>query len=289
VLTGRLGVRRVIDRFGICLLLGFSTQIWWVATRGGVWHTGHLIATILTLGCLLELWGGRRAWLIGLMAGAAFLTRAPLAFAVPVYALFLADGWRPREWPWRDWVWLALGVLPSVVFFFWYNWARFGTPLESGYALASLPEFLEIQRQQGLFALAHVGMNLDYLFLKLPQAIPKPPWFYPDGFGMSVFFTSPGLLMAVGADWRDRRAWLLLLAAAAVLVPTLLYYGGGWLQYGYRYFLDSIPFIVALCALAVARWGRIPLIGWLLIGLGVLIGLAGVYWAYNIGKPLETL
>ena len=52
-----VGVQRVWDRFWLVALLGFSTQIWWVTTRGGVWHTGHLIATMLTLGCLIELWG----------------------------------------------------------------------------------------------------------------------------------------------------------------------------------------------------------------------------------------
>ena len=40
----------------------------------------------------------------------------------------------------------------------------------------------------------------------------------------------------------------LALTAAAVLIPSLLYYGGGWLQYGYRYALDSIPFVIALWA-----------------------------------------
>ena len=46
-----------------------------------------------------------------------------------------------------------------------------------------------------------------------------------------------------------------------VLIPTLLYYGGGWLQFGYRYFLDSIPFVWALGALGVARRGPSPVVG----------------------------
>ena len=162
-LLGRIGVQRVWDRVWLVALLGFSTQILWITTRGGVWHTGHLIATLLTLGCLIELWGKRRAWLIGLLAGAAFLTRAPLAFAIPFYALVLipesawsvADlrGLVGRAWaaiPWRSWVWLAAGVLPSIAFFFLYNQLRFDNPLESGYALATLPPWLEAQREQGL-------------------------------------------------------------------------------------------------------------------------------------------
>jgi hypothetical protein len=253
--AARAGVRSLVDRFFLLVLLGFSTQIWWVTTRGGVWHTGQLIATILTLCCLIELWGSRRAFLVGLLAGAAFLTRAPLAFAIPFYALILAGPlvWEPRRWPWRDWLLLAAGVVPSLAFFFWYNWARFGNPLESGYALALLPPWLELVREQGLFSTSHLAMNIDYLFLKVPHRIAEFPFFQPDGLGMSIFITSPGLLYAIRAPWRDSRSWWLLGAAVLVLIPTLLYYGGGWLQYGYRYALDSIPFVWALCAAAATQ------------------------------------
>jgi len=242
----------------------------------------------------LELWGRRRAWLIGLLAGAAFLTRAPLAFAIPFYALMLAPELpRPgpvvggymtrarRAIPWRSWTWLTIGVAPAIIGFFAYNQVRFGTPLESGYALATLPPFLEAQRERGLFSLVHVPMNIDYFLLHLPSPIDVPPFFKPDGLGMSVLLTSPGLLLAARAPWRTPRTWWLLGAAILVLVPTLLYYGGGWLQYGYRYFLDSIPFIVALVGLAVARRG----LGWFGIGLilfGVVVNLGGVYWVARV-------
>jgi hypothetical protein len=292
---GRVGVRSLVDRFWLMLLLGFSTQIWWVTTRGGVWHTGHLIATMLTLACLIELWGKRRPWLIGLLAGAAFLTRAPLALAIPFYALLLAgDGiWEPRRWPWRAWAGLIAGVVPSIVFFLWYNQVRFGSPFESGYALATLPDWLEARRREGLFSTVHIGMNLDYLFIHLPKIIDTFPYFKPDGLGMSILLTSPGLLYAVRAPWRESRSWWLLGAAILVLIPTLLYYGGGWLQYGYRYALDSIPFIFALCALAAVRDAERreavsvdgAAIGWgwrILITLGVIVGMGGVYWAYNL-------
>jgi hypothetical protein len=76
---------------------------------------------------------------------------------------------------------------------------------------------------------------------------------------------------------------LLAIAVVAILVPTLLYYGGGWLQYGYRYFLDSIPFLWAMVAMWLARRrGGMPWWGWTLVFWGVLVGLGGVYWAYNL-------
>jgi hypothetical protein len=287
-LLGRIGVRSTVDRLWLVALLGFSTQIWWVTTRGGVWHTGHLIATMLTLGCLLELWGQRRAWVIGLLAGAAFLTRAPLAFAIPFYAVLLAGDtiWEPRRWPWRRWFGLAAGVVPSIAFFFWYNADRFGTPLESGYALATLPPILEAQRSLGLFSLVHVPMNLNYLFLHLPKPFSEFPYLKPDGLGLSIFITSPGLLYSIRAPWRESRSRWLALAALFVLIPTLLYYGGGWVQYGYRYALDSIPFVWALCAMAAVRdedLGKGIGMPWrLAIAFGVIIGAFGAFFAYLI-------
>jgi hypothetical protein len=296
MLMGRLGVERLRDRLWLTALFGFSTMNWWVTTRGGVWHTGHLFASILTFGCLIELWGRQRAFLIGLMAGAAFLTRAPLALALPFYALMIdrqggtdvpriagrfIRGFATR-FPIRAWATLGIAFGISVAFFLWYNNARFGSPFESGYGLASLPPFLQVQRELGLFSLRHVPMNLDYLFLKVPGPLPRFPFFKPDGLGMSVFITSPGLLMAIGAPWRNTRTWWLAGAAIAVLIPTLFYYGGGWIQYGYRYFLDSIPFVIALCGLAVVRAGRVSTFWSAVILVGVAVNAMGLYWAYHM-------
>ena len=270
MLLGRIGVRRLIDRVWLSILFGFSTQILWITTRGGVWHTGQLIATILTFACLVELWGRQRAVLIGLLAGAAFLTRAPLAFALPFYALMLdRTGPLPsmdvagayigsvvRSARLRNWVLLGIGALPALLIFLAYNQVRFGSMLESGYGLATLPPFLEAQRAVGLFSIAHIPMNLDYFLVHPPMIIDRFPFLMPDGLGLSVLLTSPGLLFAFQADWRRPRAWWLAGATVAVLIPTLLYYGGGWFQYGFRYFLDSVPFVIALCGLAAVARGR---------------------------------
>jgi hypothetical protein len=94
--------------------------------------------------------------------------------------------------------------------------------------------------------------------------------------------TSPGLLFAFRADWRRPVSWWLALATLVVLFPTLLYYGGGWLQYGYRYFLDSVPFVIALCGLAAVHRDGVGL-GWkALIAAGTAVMAIGVYWAYNL-------
>ena len=278
----------------LTILFGFSTQILWVTTRGGVWHTGHLIATILTFACLIELWGRQRAWLIGLLAGAAFLTRAPLAFAIPFYALLLTVR-RRGHGPRFPAVCRASADDPVAVVGLAGARRAAGDrrllrlqpgPLRVAARVRLRPrDAAAVPRgpaRSGLFSLAHIPMNLDYFLVHLPRPIPDFPFFRPDGLGMSVLLTSPGLLFAFRADWRDARAWWLLGATVAVLIPTLLYYGGGWLQYGYRYFLDSVPFVIALCGLAAVRRGRV---GRGLAGADRVRGRrhgVGVYWAYNL-------
>jgi hypothetical protein len=239
----------------------------------------------LTLLALIELFGRRRMLVVGLLGGAGFLTRAPLLFAMPFYGLWALMGRRragARTLPLREWSLLALGFAPAVAFYLWYNAVRFGSPFESGYELALLPAFLEAERQKGLFSIVHLGRNLDYLLWHLPRLIPDPPFFRPDGLGLSILLTSPALLFALRAPWRDRRTWLLAGAFAATLLPNLFYYGGGWLQYGYRYALDAIPFAMALCAMAAATRGRIGL-GWkVLILFGFAVNAVGVYWVYHL-------
>ena len=68
----------------------------------------------------------------------------------------------------------------------------------------------------------------------------------------------------------------------AVLIPTLLYYGGGWLQYGYRYFLDSVPFVVALCGMAAVHRGGVSWPWRAAIVIGTVVMAVGVYWAYHL-------
>jgi hypothetical protein len=282
-MLARIGVRSIADRLWLTVLWGFSTAIWFTTARGGVWHTGHLVASILTFAGLVEMFGRRRPVLMGLLSGAAFLTRPPVIAALPLWAwAAFPPGWRGRV---RSIVRPAsavvVGFAPAVLFGLWYNWARFGSALESGYYLAALPAFLDAQRAKGLFSLAHLPMNLDLFLFRLPGVRAAFPFFNPDGLGMSVLVTSPGLLYALRAPFRDPRAVALGLTFLLVLLPNLLYYGGGWLQMGYRYALDAIPFAIALVGMAAARRG-LPWWARALVAFGVLVGIGGVYWVYNL-------
>ncbi len=283
-LIGRIAGGSMRTQIWLTAFFAFSTALWSITVRGGVWHTGQLIATMVTLIGLLEATGARRPWVLGMVAGAGFLARAPLLFAVPFYAWIAAGGGhadlRPLAAPGalrRSTVVVGVAVV-AVGLAAVYNAVRFGSPLESGYALANLPPQLAGTRDQGLFSLAYLPRNLNLLLWHPPTAGPPPLFLLPDGYGLSIFITSPAIVMVGWADYGRRFVLACALTAMVVLVPSLLYYGGGWQQVGFRYFLDSMPFVLVVMA---AGWKREAATAWkALIAFGIVAGIWGVIFTY---------
>jgi hydrogenase-4 membrane subunit HyfE len=276
-LAARFDGGRGLERVWVVVLYAFSTSVWWITVIGGAWHLSQLFALCLTFLALLEATGRRRPLILGLLAGAAFLSRAPLALALPFFVWVAArDDIAERSWrgALRRGGAVLAGFIPAVVLFCAYDAIRFGSPLETGYGLAALSPALAQQRALGLFALAHLGRNLDYLFLRLPVPAPPPRFLSPDGFGLSVFITSPGLLLAARGALRDPLIRASGATALAVLTPSLFYYGGGYFQLGFRYLLDALPFLMPLVASGV-RGGMGA--GW---KAAILFGVAVSLWAF---------
>lgn len=133
-----------------------------------------------------------------------------------------------------------------------YNFARFGNWFEFGYSYQTLlvPQ-LALARQYGEFGLIHLWPNLYLAFLAGPlpvladgvSHVMKFPYLKPNLWGMSIFFTSPILLYLFIASWRDWRDRLMLATALVVASPIFLYYGVGYVQFGYRYGLDFLPWL----------------------------------------------
>ncbi len=142
----------------LALLLGFSTQICGSRPAAACGTPATSVATILLMFLLAEMFGRQRAVLMGLLVGAAFLTRAPLAFAAPVHRA-VADPDRDLRCalrtpaasaagsaidPVAGWVLFAVGVLPSLAFFFGTTSIRFGDTaavrLRAGLAARLAPE-----------------------------------------------------------------------------------------------------------------------------------------------------
>jgi hypothetical protein len=164
-----------------------------------------------------------------------------------------------------------------MVVYGWFNWARFGSPTESGYAISYLPQpGLEARRELGLFSVLQVPENFRLALLMTFQPLARFPYFTASPYGLSMLLVSPALLTAAWAGLRDSDARLLWIAAGLVAIPVFLYYGGGYVQYGFRYSLDFTPFLIALMAAGSRRR-----FGWperLLIAASIASVAYGVAW-----------
>jgi hypothetical protein len=70
LLVGRLGVTRLSDRTWLAVLLGFSTAMWWITTRGGVWHIAELCIDRSDSGVAYLMIGPRTAALVAVLPDA---------------------------------------------------------------------------------------------------------------------------------------------------------------------------------------------------------------------------
>ena len=87
---------------------------------------------------------------------------------------------------------------------------------------------------------------------------PDCPIALPVDIGTSVLLSAPGLLLALFAIRRRPVARLTLGAGLTVLVIVvfnLAHFSQGWVQWGYRFSLDFIPFLLPLVALGAGRVG----------------------------------
>jgi len=272
----RVGASTRSAVFG-ALLLGFSSVLWSAAALGTSWFFAHLVAVAFVLLGLGELGGKGRGWLVGVLFALAWLTRAPIVMAAPF--AFVALWTRSR----RQALWFGAVATLSLVAYGVFNYARFGDALESGHHLHTAALALQGPLSQGLFALVHLPPNLDALLLRGFDVVPDVPFFKPSPYGLSIVLTSPALLALLFPERRPNRGeWALLGCALVVLAPSLFWFSTGWVQWGYRYALDSLPFL--LVALARLQSASPRGMEWGLLVVGIAVNAMGVYWLRTLGS-----
>lgn len=226
-----------------------------LSLTGDVWYQAQLLSFLLTTCCALGLTGeSRRGWVLALFCLALSVGCRPFQ---AVYAPFaLAALWRklnpekalsPAKTLLKMLPYLIAPALVAVALG-WYNWARFGNPLEFGHNY--LPEFTR-DPELPQMGLKYVGGNILNL-LRLP--------YFNDGRleferfnGFAFWLANPiyvtaGIAMVVKAV---RRRWdlldaLLLAGFAVELFLTLMHKTlGGW-QFGARYLCDLVPMLLLI-------------------------------------------
>jgi hypothetical protein len=275
----RLGKRSLADELWLVAALAFGSVLFFASVQGKVWYTAHVVGVALAL---IYVWASvdtARPFAAGLAFGAAVLTRTSMAFMFPLFAI---EWWRGgRDWKKAAWflapviVWGVLGLL--------YNQLRFHSPTEFGHTYLALGNHVPVRQQKlietsGLASLTYLPRNLAVAFLQLPQLFPLKI----NGHGLAIWVTSPFLVLLLAPKTRGPRFWTLWLCVALVAAPSLLYMNSGWFQFGYRFSLDYMVFLIALLAIGGRAIGRLAKV---LIAIAIAVNLFGAvtfarYWQF---------
>lgn len=252
----RLGQQLGLKSRVLALFTGvivFGTSIAFCATEGAVWFVAHLAAFAFTSLALAELFNDGRGWLVAFWAILAAFSRYPLLLAIPVYPAMIYLRKR-RIAPLIGYCWV---IGPAILASMAYNYARWGTVQEIGFAL-----WYRIMDERSAggrppFDVRNIGMQLHAFLLQGPLVTRTFPWVRADKFGLSLTWTTPALIVALFA--RKPTAEIMALWTLAILtaVPALLYYDLGGVQLGMRHGLDFLPFLCALMLFALrGQWAR---------------------------------
>jgi hypothetical protein len=204
---------------------------------------------------------------------------------------FFPGGRLRRDWGWKMWRdGLVFGSAPLVMglLMMWQNEVRFDSMSEFGHRYLSAGQIDRI-KEYGLFNVHFVSRNLTALFALVPKFLPQAPWVQISQHGLAIWFTTPVLLAFFVAQYRrtatDRvLQFACLLSLAVIAIPHIFYQNTGWIQFGYRFSMDYLAYLIILLALGRDRLGWLFKVG-ILASIGVnafgavTFGRMGQYYA----------
>lgn len=243
------------------LMIVFATPLAFVILRSDrVWFWAQSWGFLFVTAAIYLALVRRNALLTGLFIGLAFLSRQMTILLLPfLYVLMLDRGaslLRIDGAVLKRLAALAVFPLVALAVYFAYNAARFGSPMETGYAYifpvaenGTDPNFLRLRVQElGIFSGDYFLFNAIYMFIAGPHVEFAGRYLTDlasfDRNGASLFLVTPMLLLAFLARW-DRAFWIGLPTAGVILGMTLFYHSNGFTQYSaQRYALDWLPILL---------------------------------------------
>jgi len=254
------------------LLVGFGSIVWYLASVGSVWYLGQVTVAFFLTAALVESFGKKRAILIGIFLGGAFLSRIHTILSLPLF-IFLLHSKKNLV---GNLIYLGVGMIPFFLFNFGYNFVRFGTIFDKGYFLVP-GIYSESWFSKGMLNIAYVPEHLKALFLMLPKFLPNPPYIEPSWYGLAIWITTPAFLLSLRASFKENVVKLSWLSIFLIFILVALRGGTGWTQFGYRYAVDFYPILTFLTIKSISKTGLRQL-HWLLLLVGIIVNLWGVIW-----------
>ena len=243
---------------GFALLCSYATALLSLTTDGAVWYQAQTMAFMLTMGSLYFMFRSKYTPSLFCYALAVGCRPFNAIYGLVLFVMWLERALRENRPIKREILRLIPGVFLGLVVAFaygWYNWARFGNPLEFGHN--HLPEF---SFQGGIqFSLDHVRKNVEQFIFGVPFSM-RDNGLEMNVFGFSMFVVHPVFLLMLALfviDVIRKRLTFtkaaVVLAFCAQLFCLLLHRTFGGYQFGARYTCDLLPY----AALYFALPGRI--------------------------------
>lgn len=260
----------------VSILYAFGTMQWYHAEVGSSWYVAHIVALFFLWLALLETVTKQRLFLIGLFIGGAYLARLPSILSVIFVLIYLRRNFLNI----RNLSLFSLGLAPAILFNGIYNFLRWGTVFDVGYIL--LPIFNEPWYRYGLFSFRYLPLHLKEVLTALPAFSKNPPFMIPSIYVMALWFVTPAFLLILKAKFKTKLALASLIAAAVIALPDLMHGNNGSTQFGFRFALDFMPFLLLLTASGLQN--NFSWHAKLLLILSILINLWGVVMISFLNK-----
>lgn len=258
----------------VTIFFAFGTNHWYLASIGSAWFLAHVVALFFLLLSLIEVFGKKRLLLIGLLLGASFWSRSTEIFTLPFfYIIFLRSFWPINKRNITNFFIFNSGILFFVILDSGYNFARFGNfSILTSYQLIPNINNDPIFRE-GFMNIKYIPRHVDALLFRLPKLVSNFPYLIPSLYSTAIWFTSPAIIYI----FKAQKSFLSVACWIGILIPifVIFLWGGiGFAQFGYRFILDVIPFILILIAHGIGQ--KPNKIVYLLIFLSIIANAWGV-------------
>ncbi len=280
--------QKIRQRIILYLFYGFGTVVWYSAAIGTTWFYALICANFFLFLSLIFFLHKKNFFLAGLFLGAATLSRHPTLLAGIFFLPFFF-----KKNKRTNFLKFLSGLLPLFFLQLIYNFLRFGNLFEEGYVqlyqayshspypyhIFKLwsPEF----KYFGYLDPRNIPAHLVTLFFLLPEKIQKFPFFKPSPYGMSILLTSPLFLYLLKANFKKKLIFRSLIASLFIFIPIFFHYTQGWVQFGYRFLIDPLPFLLIILSDGLPKKINFWVI--FLLVFSVVSNYFGVYWGRKLG------
>lgn len=243
------------DQAFIAFAFLLGTMFIGVAVSPSSWYLAQTVSTLFLLAALYAYFSKKGLMLVGVCIALSVASRITTLFVLSffIFEIFFFKRENSLRYKLTESARLIFPVFCVLLLLFAYNYARFGSVIQTGYGLQTLAyQSLIDARSYGLFSIEALPGNLYYSLLSTPLPVflqnnTPPilafPFIQSNIWGMSIFVTSPYLLLLFLYKYKTLRMRALLTSAMLTAIPSLFYYADGWIQFGYRYALDFMPLL----------------------------------------------